>query len=445
MATIKTTTLTSFCNSPKQVCHLARPERYHELISLKKPVIARGQGNSYGDAPLNENGHIILMERLDRILEFDPEAGFITLEAGATLKQVLSFIVQQGWFLPVSPGTQNVSMGGCVATDVHGKNHSAVGSLANHLRWLELILANGTTLRCSPQESPEIFWATVGGMGLTGIIGTVSLRLKPIHSTSMIVKQQSFTNLEQLLQLLDSSLDEYNIGWLDTLNPSENNDYQGIFSCAQHAKNEELTNHQAAIKNPKKSFSIPINIPWRLLNKTGVRLFNKLYYQKQCKKKSPFATHYQNYFYPLDTLSNWNQLYGRKGFLQYQCVIPKNVAKEAIEKILALFKNANYPIFLATVKKLGPGNAGFLSYATEGVTLALDVPMSNTRLFDLLNEIDELVLLYQGRVYLAKDFRLTASMFQKMYPQHEQWLKIKNAIDPHHIFSSSLSRRLELC
>lgn len=432
---------------PVQSCELERPERYTDLHPDADSVIARGQGRSYGDAALNENARVLLTERVNRLLEFDVANGILRAEAGATLAEILKVIVPKGWFLPVTPGTKFVSLGGCVAADVHGKNHHHEGSFGDHVLGIELILADGSRMTCSPGDHAEIFWATVSGMGLTGIIGEVTLKLIPVQSAHMMVRHHAAGNLEQLFQHLQNpDLDDrYTVAWIDSLATGINLG-RGITMCGHHASAAELpgdTGH-AFLTRENHGRSIPFDLPGWALNPLSIGAFNTLYYRNAGKKQQPFLTGYDPYFYPLDAIGHWNRLYGKRGFVQYQCVIPEHSAFGGIEALLRELSGSRRPSFLAVLKRLGPQGRGLLSFPKAGYTLALDLPICDGGLFDLLNKLDEIVLQHGGRVYLAKDARLSAESFRAMYPRYAEWLAIKNAVDPRNRFSSSLSRRLEI-
>lgn len=442
-------TLTGFNHFPQQICHIARPERWRDITPFSVQQIARGQGKSYGDAALNENRDVILLERLNRFIYFDSEQGIITAEAGTTLSEILTLIVSKGWFLPVTPGTRHVSLGGCVAADVHGKNHHRQGSFSQHVISIELITADEKTIKCSTQENAEIFWATIGGMGLTGIIKSVSLKLQPINTLQMQVKHYATQNLKQTFACLqDENLDDdYSVAWLDLLKPKSDSEFgRGIVMTAHHLVSADLklphpTDHLQLSNN--KQLNIPFYCPSFLLNKKLLTVFNHIYYQQQAKKTA-FLTDYQTYFYPLDKINNWNRLYGQRGFVQYQCVLPTAQAYEGMLELVNYFADTGYPVFLAVLKRFGAANQGLLSFPVEGFTLALDIPIQDQGLFSVLDRCDEIVVSHGGRVYLAKDARLKPALFQAMYPSYEKWLAIKKQIDPHNKFSSSLSIRLEL-
>lgn len=433
---IKSGFLSGFNQYPKQQCFLSHPQSYRQLLDHNALAIARGQGASYSDAALNENGQVVLTERLNRFIDFDAEQGVLTAEAGATLAEILDFIVPQGWFLPVTPGTQYVSLGGCVAADVHGKNHHRVGSFGQHVISFELIKADGSSMHCSLRENTDVFWATIGGMGLTGIIGAVSLKLMPITTSYMLTTHYVTKDLEQTLEYLAKE-DEYSIAWFDGLNKPFG---RGIIMNAHHA-----TSSQPLHVAQKKTLTIPFNLPHWILNKNVMKFYNEYYYQKQSQKKLPFVSSYQDYFYPLDSIKHWNRIYGKRGFVQYQCVFPTEQAHEGIIKLLNYVRSAGYPIYLATLKFFGSENHAPLSFPMKGYTIALDFPIIDARLFAVLDKMDEIVIQYGGRVYLAKDARLKPAAFRAMYPRYAEWLMVKNKVDSNNVFSSSLSRRLEIC
>ncbi|MDD5180737.1 MAG: FAD-binding oxidoreductase, partial [Gallionellaceae bacterium] len=358
MATL-VTRLSGWGRYPVQTCELERPERYADLRPNVASLIVRGQGRSYGDAALNENGRVLLTGRVNRLLEFDTEQGILRAEAGVTLAEILEVIVPQGWFLPVTPGTKFVSLGGCVAADVHGKNHHHDGSFGEHVLALGMILADGSRVACSPSGNQELFWATVGGMGLTGIIGEVTLKLMRIASTSMMVRHHRADNLEQLFQLLQNPAtdDRYTVAWIDSM-ASGAQLGRGVAMCGHHAAacdNGAVTHlpqslphgeregkpfshrgkgwegGEPAVSGNKCKRSIPFNFPAWALNPLSIGAFNALYYRHDGGKREPFLSGYDPYFYPLDAIGNWNRLYGKRGFVQYQCVIPDATAFEGIK------------------------------------------------------------------------------------------------------------------
>jgi len=353
--------------------------------------------------------------------------------------------VPQGWFLPVTPGTKFVSLGGCVAADVHGKNHHHDGAFGDHVLALEVILADGSRNFCTTTENAELFWATVGGMGLTGIIGEVTLRLIPISSAQMLVQHHRAANLEQLFQLLQNPAidDRYSVAWIDSMATGKNIG-RGIAMYGHHAAAEEAPANFAKSAQAKPGRDIPFDLPAWALNPLTIGAFNALYYRREGSKHQPFVSGYDAYFYPLDAIGHWNRLYGKRGFVQYQCVIPDATAFDGMQALLQELSASRRPSFLAVLKRLGAQGRGLLSFPMAGYTLALDLPIRDEGLFALLDKLDKIVLQHGGRVYLAKDARLAPASFRAMYPRYEEWLRIKHALDPHNIFSSSLSRRLQI-
>ncbi len=446
MATL-TTQLCGWGRYPVHTCELERPDRYRDFHPGAVPAIARGRGRSYGDAALNQNGRVLLSERLNRFLAFDRERGVVRAEAGLTLEELLAVAIPRGWFPAVTPGTRYASLGGCVAADVHGKNHHRDGSFGDHVLGLELILADGNRLPCSPQEHPDAFWATIGGMGLTGLIGEVTLRLAPLESAHVVVQHRPARDLEQMFHLLEepSFDDHYTVAWVDCLAAGRDLG-RGIAMAGHHAAPDELPSALRAIPlehRPQRRHSLPFDLPGRVLNPWTVRAFNALYYRRQ-GGKGRFLAGYESFFYPLDGLLHWNRMYGKRGFLQYQCAIPTAEAFQGIKALLERLAASRRPSFLAVLKRFGPQGRGLLSFPTAGYTLALDLPLRDPGVFALLDELDRTVLVHGGRVYLAKDARLSPAAFRAMYPRYPEWLEIKRALDPEGGFSSSLSRRLAM-
>ena len=445
MATL-TKAISGWGRHPVQTCELERPERYKDLTPAANSIVARGQGRSYGDAALNENGRVILTERINRFLELDLNSGILRAEAGVTLAEILDVIVPKGWFLPVTPGTKFVSLGGCVAADVHGKNHHHEGSFGAHVLSIELILADNSHITCSATTHSDTFWATVGGMGLTGIIGEVTLQLIPVQTAYVKVQHHQAQHLQQLFQQLqDPALDDrYTVAWIDCLSTGDSLG-RGVVMCGHHATAADLPADSSPFSIPhKRKRAIPFYLPSWAMNSFSIGTFNALYYRHEGSKQSPFLSDYDTFFYPLDAINDWNRLYGKQGFVQYQCVIPDKTAYDGIKSILEILAKSKRSSFLAVLKRFGAEGSGMLSFPLAGYTLALDLPMRDAELFNMLDQLDKIVIQHGGRVYLAKDARLSAASFQAMYPRYHDWFKVKTAIDPNNRFSSSLSRRLRI-
>jgi len=439
--------LASWGRYPRHDALLRRPERYADFKPEGPACIARGQGRSYGDAALNEDGLVMLSERIDRMLACDWQQGVLRVEAGVTLDDILKLIVPRGWFLPVTPGTCKVSVGGCVAADVHGKNHHHDGAFGNFVDAIELIAPDGA-LCCSPEDDPELFQATLGGVGLTGFIGEVALRLRPIESTYIAARHHAARNLDELFRYFtDADYDDaYTVAWIDGQSQGAALG-RGVLMCGHHAAAEEL---HAAMRDrpfadpPTRAVTVPFDVPSWVLNPLSIGMFNWLYYRLQSRKLGPFLAGYRKFFYPLDGISEWNRLYGKRGFLQYQCVIPELHAFEGVRLLLEKLAASGHSSFLAVLKRMGAASQGMLSFPMPGYSLALDLTMGDARFFTLLDELDDIVVRHGGRVYLAKDARLRAETFRAMYPRYGEWLAVKRRVDPRGLLSSSLSRRLRI-
>lgn len=434
-------------NYPISPADTFRPERIGDLSPQGEHTIPRGLGRSYGDATLNTGQSVILTERLNRFLHFDDQKGVLLCEAGTTLEEILEVFVPRGWFLPVVPGTKFVTVGGAIAADIHGKNHHCDGTFSAHIHHLTLIQADGSSLFCSPTENEKAFWATVGGMGLTGIIGEVALQLVPVETAYMKVEHHPAKDLETVMHLLQTQGQEakYSVAWIDCLAKGSSMG-RSIVMNGRHAHTDELPPKVTAplLLPSSTQVSVPFNFPSWTLNPLTVKAFNGFYYAVQSRKNAPFVVDYDSYFFPLDAVGSWNRIYGKKGFIQYQFVLPTEDSARGLLTLLDRLTTHRCASFLAVLKCFGPQGKGLLSFPSPGYTLALDIPVKNNALFSFLDELDELVMGYGGRVYLAKDTRLSPKSFRRMYPLYEPWLEVKQALDPQGRFSSDLSRRLKM-
>jgi FAD/FMN-containing dehydrogenase len=400
--------------------------------------LAHGMGRSYGDSCLNDHGQLILTRPLDHFIDFDRDTGVLTAEAGVTLEEILNFAVPLGYFLPVTPGTKFVTLGGAIANDVHGKNHHVDGNFSHHLNRFELLRSSGERLICSPGQNQEMFAATVGGLGLTGLITWAEVRLRPIHNpyiSQQVIKTSGLKDFFQLSQ--DSERDfAYTVSWVDCLAKGDALG-RGLFIRGNHAP-ANLTDHKQRPDSRKKS--VPLDFPSFALSGPTIKAFNTLYYNKQLSRETRGVTHYDPFFYPLDAVHHWNRIYGKRGFLQWQCVVPfaGSGGEAAIKEILATISRAGQGSFLAVLKTFGGVKSlGLMSFPKEGVTLALDFANSGQRLFKLLERLDHITRDAGGSVYIAKDARMSAESFRRFYPNHELFSKF---IDPR--FSSSFWRRV---
>ena len=405
-------------------------------VGAEPSLIARGNGRAYGDAALN-SGATLLMTRSNRLLAFDEATGSLTCEAGVLLSEILDLFVPRGWFVPVTPGTKFVTIGGMIAADVHGKNHHGAGSFGEHVESLDLALADGSVATCSPTQEPELFAATCGGMGLTGVILTARFRLMRIESP--FIRQETYrtANLAETITLLnDTASWTYSVAWIDCLARDQALGRSIVF-LGEHA-----TAHEArAAKQPRsRSLAMPINAPAFALNRWTVSAFNGLYYGRERPRSAIVG--YDGYFYPLDAIHNWNKLYGRAGFVQYQCVLPRHSAAIGMETLLRRIAQSGRGSFLSVLKQFRPQD-GLLSFPMEGLTLALDFAVDRQTLA-LLTELDAVVADHGGRIYLAKDARWTTQHLQRGYPRLEEFRAIRRRVDPSGKFSSLLSQRLGL-
>ena len=375
-----------------------------DFVLSHKEVIARGNGRCYGDASLGEN--IFSTKRLNKFIGFDKIEGVLECEAGVLLSDILEISVPQGYFLNVTPGTKFVSVGGAIASDVHGKNHHSEGCFSEYVLEFKLMKENAEVITCSREENTEDFWATVGGMGLTGIILSAKIKLKNIETAYIRQESIKADNLDEIFQLFEESEGWlYNVAWIDCLQKGENIG-RSILMRGYHALREELPPklHKNPLKNPRKIMpTIPFYFPSWVLNSFTIKIFNWLYYNKQTKKSVEGFVHYEPFFYPLDVINEWNKIYGKKGFIQYQMVIPKEKGKEGMQKILETIADSGNGSFLAVLKLFGKNNPkAYNSFPMEGYTLALDFKVNN-KLKYLVEELDKIVEEFGGRIYLTKD------------------------------------------
>ena len=405
-----------------------------------KSTLAQGSRRSYGDACLFER--VVSALPLNRFLSFDDTSGVLRAEAGVTIEETIRFFLPRGWFPAVTPGTKHPTLGGCIAADVHGKNHHGEGSIANYVDELEMVLANGDRVTCSRQQLPELFWATVGGMGLTGFIYAASMRLKRVESSFIQLRTERTGSLEETCQLLVETQDEseYSVAWIDTVARGRSCG-RGLCLLGTHAAADDRRKPFPLHRNG--AVGIPGAMPSVAFSRTGVQLFNSLYYRHQLPLRTTRLIHYDPFFYPLDRLANWNRLYGRRGFLQYQLVVPFADGFDALTDILALLHARKVASTLAVLKTFGEAESGPLSFPAAGLTLALDFPC-RPAVFAALKGVTDVVAAAGGRLYLAKDAILEREQFAGMYPRLSEFLATKKKYDPCCRFRSHLSDRLGL-
>lgn len=438
-------TVSGWGRYPAASTDLYRPERaaaIEELVRGLGSVIPRGLGRSYGDAAVNGAGATVLCERLNRFLDFDPATGVLECEGGVTVEEVLAHFVPRGFFPPVTPGTKFVTLGGALACDVHGKNHHHEGAISRHVLDFHLVVPSGERLRCSREENPELFWATLGGMGLTGFISQLRLRLRPMESEYVLVDYDRAPHLDRALRLFDETDDRYaySVAWIDC-SARGGSLGRSVLMRGNPAPASTARNGSS----PRRGLGVPADLPGFVLNPLTIRAFNSVYYHRHPKRAREVPVHFEPFFYPLDSIRDWNRIYGRRGFVQYQFVLPHEGGREGLIRVLDAVLASGFGSFLAVLKRFGGDGPGrMLSFPSPGYTLALDFPYRGPDLLRLLDRLDEVVIEHGGRVYLAKDARLRPEAFRAMYPELPRWLGVKRRVDPENRFSSDLSRRLEI-
>ena len=417
-------------------------DQLRNAVKNSGSLIARGNGRCYGDASLA--AATICTIKYNNVLSFDRQSGIFECESGITLDQVLDIIVPAGWFLPVTPGTKYITVGGAVASDVHGKNHHVEGSFSNHIVEMEIMAADGSLIRVSSTERADLFEATCGGMGLTGIITRVAFRLKKIESSYISQKQIKAKNLQELISLFEEYKHyTYSMAWIDCLQKGDSFG-RGILIVGEHAPLNALSAERRAnpLKLPSKTrITFPFNLPSWVLNTFTVKVFNALYYAKNLKREQDSIVPYEPFFYPLDAILHWNRGYGKPGFVQYQFVLPLK-AKDGLVNILQRISSKGLGSFLAVLKVFGKQES-MISFPFEGYTLALDFPV-RPGLFEFLDELDQVVLANGGRLYLSKDARMKPSVLHAGYPRLQEFKAVLEQYNPQRKFRSLQSDRLQL-
>ena len=391
---------------------------------LHDSALPVGMGRSYGDSCLLENGNLLVTTGMNRLLAFDPETGLLTAEAGITLAQILDFAVPLGFFLPVSPGTKYVTLGGAIANDIHGKNHHVAGTFGCHITQFELQRSDGTRLLCSSSQNADWFAATIGGLGITGLISWATLRLKPIVSRKIDYEGIQFHGIDEFLDLTTQSQNiEYTVSWIDCASTGKNF-ARGIFMQGDHSAIPDKLD-----RSPEPKLLFPFDAPGFALNHASVSAFNTLFFHKQIHQRVVALQDYETFFYPLDKVLHWNRMYGRRGLLQFQYVIPWEYAREGTIAILHEVANAGLASFLAVLKAFGDvPSPGLMSFPKPGITLALDFPIKPGKSFPLFERLADMTLEFGGRLYPAKDAAMTANQFQAFYPQWQQFARYRDPL-----------------
>ena len=425
--------------------YLREPESIDDLREIIESVgnsggIARGSGMSYGDQPMNSDGDVIQPLFREGNIENPNSNGIITVPSSITFAELLERVVPLGWFMPVVPGTSFVTIGGAIAADIHGKNHYRKSSIASHIKSMTLMLADGETVRCSETEEASIFWATVGGLGLTGIVIEATIQLSRIRSSKVQVSRKSFGNFSDLFEAMKSQVNrsEYSVAWLDLI--SKNNFGRGILETANHVTS-----------NPHPEFSyigdptlpLPNHLSDTFLRRSTVKVYNSLRFLSAGKTETIRKTELSTFMHPLDKVRNWNRLYGKSGIIQWQIAVPE-VSEHTLFDVIDSIGKAKVPAFLVVLKKLGASNQAPLSFPMQGWTLAVDFPANYKRIYRFLDSLDQELMQAGGRIYLAKDARLDPELIPKMYPDLDEWKSIRQNIDPDRRWQSDFSRRLNL-
>jgi FAD/FMN-containing dehydrogenase len=435
---------------PVARCQVFRPERraaVAEALAAKAAAhyIARGLGRSYGDAAINAGGGVVVHERLNRMRGFDPVSGVLDCEAGTSFADIVETWLPRGWFPAVTPGTKFVTVGGAIAADVHGKNHHRDGTFSSFVEDFTLLTADGEVLSCSRRRHADVFWATVGGLGLTGMILDARVRLRAVESSWLRVDYRRSRDLDETLATFAAGDADspYSVAWIDCLAGGKALGRAVIM----HGDHASAADAQAAGRvrfAPARAsrLAVPLDVPGIFLNAISMRAFNAAYYASH-RDAAGRLVDCERFFYPLDGVAHWNRLYGRQGFTQYQVALPPDEGERGLAELLSRLSRSGRPSFLAVLKRLGPQGPGLLSFPREGYTLALDLP-ARRGLVEFLGELDRLVLARGGRVYLVKDATADAESVRAMYPRLDEFRAIKQRLDPRGVLSSSLARRVGL-
>lgn len=419
---------------------------------LKEPtgrgIVARGLGRSYGDAAQNAGGVVLRVKGSPSEVVIDAESGTVTVGAGVSLDDLMKILVPRGWFVPVTPGTRLVTVGGAIASDIHGKNHHVEGSFGSHVRRMSVMIANGDLVECSPAENSDLFWATIGGMGLTGFVIEATFGLIPIETSRCIVDTIRCRDFDELIGEMSIGDDEvrYSVAWVDLLATGRHFG-RGVLWRGDHAKRSDLAPRDAAdplAYAPRRLGVVPPVVPGRgVVNELTSRIFNEVWLRKEPRRRQGTIKSIPSYFHPLDSVSSWNRLYGRAGFVQYQFVVPFG-AEESLRSIVERIVESRLASPLVVLKRFGAADPAPLSFPMPGWTLTVDMPAGADGLSTLAHSLDDAVLEAGGRHYLAKDALATARIVRAGYPRLDEWREIRNRWDPNRLFASDLARRLEL-
>lgn len=447
------TTLTGWGRTNPSAAELVEVFRSEVPAALKevddRGALVRGLGRSYGDAAQNSGGLVLRLMGSATDAVLDRELGQVTVSAGASLDELLRYLVPRGFFVPVTPGTRFVTIGGAIASDIHGKNHHVDGSFGNHVVRMSLQLADGSVAELSPTQDPELFWATIGGMGLTGIVLDATIQLLPVETSRMAVDTHRIADLDSLMAVMDDGDDEahrYSVAWIDLAAKGANLG-RSVLTRGDHARLDQLPaklQSDPLAYGPGQLVSVPPVIPRPgLLNHLTVAAFNELWFRKAPKRKLGGIESISSFFHPLDMVGQWTRFYGRSGLVQYQLMVPFG-QEDAMRRIVERVAASGAASFLAVLKRFGAGNEAPLSFPQPGWTLALDMPGGAPGIDRLLHTLDDMVLEAGGRNYFAKDAHTVPETIRRGYPRLGEWQAVRRRVDPHDVWQSDLGRRLRL-
>ena len=441
-------TLTGWGRATRSDAVVVTPDDAADLgraVAGASSVLARGLGRSYADQATNAGGTVAVTTGLDRIGPVGDD-GTVTVDAGVSIEELLCRVVPQGWFVPVTPGTRFVTVGGAIAADIHGKNHHVDGTFAAHVADLELMIGDGATVTCGPHSDPDLFWATAGGMGLTGVIVRARVRLSPITTSRLSVDTTRMTDPEALLAAMveADATHPFSVAWVDLM-PGRTSG-RSILTTARFADVDQLGRRASPdplAYHPRQRLRTPPLVPGGLLRPSTARAFNEAWFRAAPARRTDELQSITRYFHPLDGVADWNRVYGPAGFLQWQMAVPDGAEATLLHCVHALASSPT-PCFLAVLKRFGPANPGPMSFPLQGWTLAADMPAAYPGLADQLDRLDRQVADAGGRIYLAKDGRLDPGLVPTMYPRLDEWRAVRARVDPDHRFRSDLDRRLGL-
>ncbi|MEF9884898.1 FAD-binding oxidoreductase [Streptomyces sp. P9-A4] len=447
--------ITGWGRTAPTLARVHRPRGHAEVVAAvdalradpARGTIARGLGRAYGDAAQNAGGTVLDMTGLDRVLAVDTTAGLVVCEAGVSLHRLMTALLPRGWFVPVTPGTRYVTVGGAIGADIHGKNHHLSGSFGRHVTSLELLTADGEIRTVLP--GTPLFDATTGGMGLTGVILSATLRLLPVETSYVSVDTERARDLDDLMARLTATDHRYrySVAWIDLLARGSATG-RAVLTRGDHTPYDALPRRHRARRaplafRPGRLPAPPPYVPGGLLGRGSVGLFNEFWYRRAPRRSTGAVQSLSAFFHPLDGIPHWNRIYGREGFVQYQFVVPYG-REEALRRVVRRIADRGCPSFLAVLKRFGAGDPGWLSFPLPGWTLALDLPTGLPGLGTFLDALDEEVVGAGGRVYLAKDSRVRPETLAAMYPRLDAFRALRADLDPRSVFTSDLARRLDL-